>query len=168
MKNRNLVIVLLGLFFILLAVNDALAALPPVNEIIKYGKVIGGEAGQGFSLLKVSVLPRPGNGERWVLDIGNHQGSVNKGKPGYYHVEMNQDLRKLSIDLAQLRLNKMSDLQLKQVVTKSNFLTSPILVKDPSDQSMNLSFRLKKNIKVKVFQVAGVKGTSRIVLDLFE
>ncbi len=157
---------LLVLMLFLLSVHVQ-AAIPPQNQIVGKGKVFGGEAGSGFSLLKVSQS-KTKKGERWVLSIGNEQGRANKGRPGYYHVEMNSALKFLSIDLSQLRMTKVNEKKLQAIIAKSNFLKNPKMKNDPLDQSLNLAFELKKNPKVKVYQVAGVKGTSRVVVDLFE
>lgn len=156
-------IIFISVFFLL---SSAFSAVPKSNEILRQGKVIGGEAGNGFSLLNVSRRTQKNGGERWVLDIGNAQGEARKGRPGYYHVEKDSLRRILSIDLAQMRMSKVDQAKLNQLIKKSPYLAMPRLSSDPSDQSLNLAFHLKKDVKVKVYQVPGVKGTSRVVLDL--
>ena len=160
MKSFLLFCSLVGLGW---SARAAIAA--PSLELIGRGKVIGGEAGKGFSLLKVSRSPLK-SGERWVLSLGNERGEVKKGKPGYYHVELDSEKRKINIDLSQLQLSKVSEDQLRQIVSSSQFIAAPKMRKDPLDQTLNLEFDLKKNPRVRVYQVAGVKGTSRIVIDL--
>jgi hypothetical protein len=153
--------------FVVLFYSLAQGALPPRQELVGRGKVVGGEAGKGFSLLKVSKA-KTQKGERWVLNIGNEKGQAKKGRPGYYHVELNSQKKKLSVDLSQLHLSKVTEAQLRKVIATSQFITSPKLKSDPMDQTLNMEFELKKNPKVKVYQVSGVKGTSRIVIDLSE
>lgn len=163
MFQRGFVVTAIMVLFYSLAQG----ALPPKQELVGRGKVVGGEAGRGFSLLKVSKA-KTQKGERWVLNIGNEKGQAKKGRPGYYHVELNSELKKLSVDLSQLQLSKVTEAQLRKVISSSKFIAEPKLKSDPMDQTLNMEFELKKNPRVKVYQVAGVKGTSRIVIDLSE
>ena len=76
---------------------STMAAIPTASQgaknILKYqGALNGGVAGTGFSLLKMSKMALAQNNlERWVIDIGDIKGRVNKGVPGFYHVQLTQN-----------------------------------------------------------------------------
>ena len=48
----------------------------------------------------------------------------------------------------------------------SAIVTRTAMSLDPVDNTLNLTLGLKKNTKVRVFQVAGQKSTSKVVIDL--
>lgn len=160
------------LFVSLLFCFAGQAALPPSTQnaknILKYqGALNGGVAGTGFSLLKMSKLALgQNNQERWVIDIGDIKGRVNKGVPGFYHVQLTQNPAQLIIDFNQMPVSIFTEAELTKMVQQSVFISKGRLLSDPTDKTLTMIFDLKKPSQVKVMQVMGKKETSKLVLDL--
>ncbi len=131
------------------------------------GSIIGGVAGTGFSLLDLRKTQNAKSKiERIVFDIGDLRGRTQKGLPGYYHVQMLQNPSRLVIDFAQMPASRINAQEVQKRLASSMFIKSTELALDPVDQSLNLVLFLKNKPKAKVFQVAGKKTTSKVVVDL--
>ncbi len=131
------------------------------------GSIIGGVAGKGFSLLDLRKSQDIKHKvERVVFDIGTLQGKTLKGLPGYYHAQMLQKPSRLVIDFSQMPASKVNIQEIQKRLKGSMFIKSTELALDPIDQSLSVVLFLKNNPKAKVFQVSGVKNTSKVVLDL--
>lgn len=160
------------LFISLVFCFSSMAALPPnaqnAKNILKYqGALNGGVAGTGFSLLKMSKIALAQNKlERWVIDIGDIKGRVNKGVPGFYHVQLTQNPAQLIIDFNQMPVSVFSESELTKMTQSSVFISKGRLLSDPTDKTLTMIFDLKKPAQVKVLQVLGKKETSKLVLDL--
>jgi hypothetical protein len=148
---------------------SAHAAIPPVfkNALTKPGAVTGGEAGAGFSILNLEMIPQKNRSERIVIDIGNYEGKPNMGKSGYFHVEKKSN-RLISIDFAQMGLTKVTQEKVNAALKKSRLIDQGLMTYDSLDQNMNLSLTAKKDIKIKTYQVVGKNQTSKVVIDLIE
>lgn len=131
------------------------------------GSIVGGVAGTGFSLLDLRKSQNlKEKVERIVFDVGDLRGRTQKGLPGYYHVQMLQNPNRLVIDFSQMPASKINAKEIQKRLASSMFVKSTELALDPIDQSLNLVFFLKNKPKAKVFQVAGKKSTSKVVVDL--
>lgn len=147
------------------AVNKTKTA--PSKILEGTGSMIGGVAGTGFSLLDLrKSQDMKHKAERIVFDIGDLRGRKQKGLPGYYHVQMLQNPSRLVIDFSQMPASKINAQEIQKRLASSMFIKSTELALDPIDQSLNLVLFLKNKPKAKVFQVAGQKSTSKVVVDL--
>lgn len=146
----------------------ALAALPPKGKILDgFGSQIGGVAGSGFTLLDLRVTRDVHKKiERIVMDMGDMNGEPIKGLPGYFHVELRDHPQKLVIDLAQTPHSKVDERMLAAAFKKSLAVKKTAITVDPVDNTLTISLDLKKHTKARVFQVAGQKQTSKVVVDL--
>lgn len=161
--------------FLLFAVStiNLFAAIPsPSNQaknIIKFqGALQGGVAGNGFSLLKISKLFFPQtHSERWIVDVGDLKGKVNKGLPGYYHVQMVQNPPQMIVNFNQMPVSVFNEIELTKMIKSSVFVSKGKLLSDPTDKTLTMIFDLKKPAQLKVLQVKGQKETSKLVFDLF-
>lgn len=166
LAKTNLTFGIASLFFL---GAQAFAALPPMGPRVLTAPtaVIGGVSGSGFSLLGIKKeIASKTNTERVIIDIGDVMGRPKVGMPAYYHAQFTKDPSRLVIDFAQMRLSKMSELQLQNTLKDSKHVRHSRLLKDPSDGSMSLILDLRPTTKIRVMQVAGVKGTSKVVVDL--
>jgi hypothetical protein len=149
----------------------AQAAIPPKPAPARFlsgnASQNGGMAGTGFTLLDVR---RTGDAkrkiERVVMDVGDMKGGVNKGLPGYFHVEMQEHPDRLIIDLAQTPSSRIDEKKLARIFSNSIAVKKVSITEDPSDGTLNIALDLKKKTKVRVLQVPGQKQTSKIVLDM--
>ena len=141
--------------------QNPLQAAPPAE------RQIGGMAGTGFSLLSVQkVESKNGKMERWVLMIGSREGRPIKGLPGYFNAQNNG--KTLTMDLAQMHFSKVDEKLLNSLLKESKFVGHARMVQDPMDQTLTLTWDLKKPVKMRTIQVKGQKQTAQILLDLIQ
>ncbi len=137
------------------------------HKYIDSGTIIGGEAGQAFSLLKLRAQADRKRGiERIVLNLGDEQGQLLKGKMSFFQVNMDPSAMRLVINLSQVVASTMSEAELKDAFKSSPFVRSVALVKDPSSQSLSLVLSLKQKAKAEVFQLTKQNSPGRLVIDL--
>lgn len=143
-------------------------AKPKVSKVlVGQGVSFGGLAGGGFTLMDVRrSADAKKKVERLVFDVGDIKGGALKGWPGYYFAELQKNPQRLVIDFAQMPNSNVDPQRLSKVMKGSIAVTGTKMSLDPVDNSLNLSMDLKKNTKVRVYQVAGKKSTSKVVIDL--
>ncbi|WP_291515600.1 hypothetical protein [Bdellovibrio sp. ArHS] len=145
------------------------AQKPPTAAKILQGQGVsfGGVAGTGFTLLDVRrTADAKKKVERIVMDIGDMNGASLNGLPGYYFAELKKNPSRLVIDFAQMPNANIDQTRLSSLMKNSLAVTGTTLSLDPIDSSLNLTLDLKKNTKVRIYQVAGKKSTSKVVVDL--
>lgn len=158
-------------FFLASPVMAAVSAqaLKPVASkiLVGEGTSFGGLAGNGFTLMDLRrTADTKKKIERIVMDVGDRNGAAIRGWPGYYFVELKKNPQRLVIDFAQMP-NANIDQKMLALRMKNSFaVTKTSMSLDPVDSSLNLTMDLKKNTKVRVYQVAGKKATSKVVIDL--
>lgn len=141
----------------------------PVASKILSGEGVsyGGLAGSGFTLMGVRrTADARKKVERIVLDVGDMNGAMLRGWPGYYFAELKRNPQRLVVDFAQMPNANLDQQKLSNVMKGSMAVMKTSMSLDPVDSSLNLTMDLKKNTKVRVYQVAGKKSTSKVVIDL--
>lgn len=134
---------------------------PPVQN----GVTIGGKAADEFSLIGVSAEHvHGGKGERLTLSYGDRHGHPHRGEPGFFHVALDRDAKRIVIDLAQMRKTAVDANGLAKVLSGSKLVASSDITMDPFDGSTNLTLILKQPVKMKVSSEGN--NHSRIVFDL--
>lgn len=134
------------------------AAIPTNN------RQIGGQAGAGFSLLRVKKVSSQKKGiERLVFYVGTKEGYLLKGLPGYFNAQNKGT--EIVIDFAQMPKSKLSEKAIKEILKDSFLIQSSKMTQDPIDHSLTLRLVLNRQVKMKVIQVKGNKETARIVMD---
>lgn len=150
------------------AAVPAKSAGPGLSKLlVGEGITFGGIAGAGFTLkdfrrtadVKKKI-------ERIVMDVGDRNGADIRGWPGYYHIELKKNPRQLIIDFAQMPNSRINQKAIALKMKNSMAVSKTSMSLDPVDGSLNLTMDLKTNAKVKVYQVAGKKSTSKVVVDL--
>lgn len=131
------------------------------------GASYGGLAGSAFTLVDVRrTADAKKKIERLVFDVGDMNGAPLKGWPGYYYAELQKNPQRLVIDFAQMPRSNVDQNRLAAIMKSSMAVSRTQMSLDPVDGSLNLTMDLKKNTKVRVYQVAGKKSTSKVVVDL--
>jgi hypothetical protein len=164
----------MGCLLSLLLALPAVAAIPakktnPVGPKILSGKgeLYGGLAGTGFTLLDVRRTADKGKKvERLVFDVGDQNGAKMKGWPGYFHAELKDKPQRLVLSFSQMPASLVNTIALNHRMKDSYAIKATAMSLDPVDSSLNLTMDLKQNTKVRVYQVAGKKSTSKVVVDL--
>ncbi|AHI06827.1 hypothetical protein BDW_11635 [Bdellovibrio bacteriovorus W] len=163
----------IGCVFALLLAVPSMAAVQkksqaPVSKILSgEGVSFGGLAGTGFTMMDLRLsADNKKKVERIVIDVGDMNGGKIIGWPGYYFAELRKDPSELVIDFSQMPNSLVNQQLLKQKFNSSKAVHAAKMSLDPMDSSLNLTLSLKKNTKVRVYQVAGKKTTSKVVVDL--
>lgn len=140
------------------------------NILHKDGFISGGTASSaGVSIIDMQIKDLKGSaGERIIFNIGDKNGLLLKGHPGYFHIEKTSSPSQFSIDFDQVMASNIDLLELQKKIKNSKNIASAKLLKDPEDGSLHFTFKLKSNIKMKVYQVSGVQDTSKVVIDLIQ
>lgn len=126
---------------------------------------IGGQAGPGFSLLKIQHMAQVKSGqERIVFHIGSKEGYHLKGSPGYFNA-LNHN-KKIVLDFSQMPTSKLSEKSIQEIFKNSKIIRKSRLIKDPIDQSLSLELELYKSARMKLIPIKGEKQTARLVLDI--
>ena len=137
------------------------------NTYMKDGVFIGGKAGEGSSLLAVR---RAHSGkaklERVIVDLGDHQAKPAGRSPGYFQVSMDSTNNRVIVDLAQLRFSKVSEAQLQNLFRKSPYVSEASLTLDPEDKAGTMVLKLKRPMRMEVFQLLDKRKPGRVVIDL--
>lgn len=167
--------VLRQITFILLVISaqQGLAAISgqelksvPSPILAGQGVSFGGMAGKGFTLLDVrrsaSVQQKI---ERLVFDVGDKEGKVLTGPPGFFHAELKKNPQRLVLDFSQMPQVKVDQKGLIEKLKGSMAVRNVSMSVEPVDHALNLTMDLKKNTKVRVYQVPGQKSTSKVVVD---
>ncbi len=137
------------------------------NTYMKDGVFIGGKAGEGSSLLGVRrAYSDKAKIERVIVDLGDHQARPAGRSPGYFQVSMDSVNNRVVVDLAQLRLSKVSEAQLQNIFRKSPYISSASLTLDPEDKAGTMVFKLKRPMRLEVFQLLDKRKPGRVVIDL--
>lgn len=158
-------------FFITL---QALAAIPPKQGVPVAAKILsgagssfGGLAGSGFTLLDVRrTADARKKIERLVFDVGDKEGHSMRGWPGYYHAELKSNPSRLVLDFSQMPSSRVTQLDVDSRLKGSLAIRQAVMSLEPVESTLNLTLDLKKNTKVRVYQVMGKKSTSKVVVDL--
>jgi hypothetical protein len=137
----------------------------PGQWLQKNGDIHGGISGNGFSLLGFQqIQDKKLNIERLIFDVGDFNGQPLKRLPGYYHVELRGD--RLLLDFSQMVSGNLAEKDLIAKLKKSPHVKSASMTVDPEDKNLNITLQLREKPKIRVFQVEGVKTTSKVVIDL--
>ncbi|MCB0362072.1 MAG: hypothetical protein KDD35_05105 [Bdellovibrionales bacterium] len=174
--RRILTLLIWGLVFIgdmmavgkrALAAIDHRAPIKKLNHYVRDGLFIGGAAGRGFSLLDIKrKFGKKSKMERIVLTIGDELGAPLLGVPGYFHLEIDQNHKRVFLDLAQLQRSLISEKEMVSRFADSPYLKLERVVYDPEDKATGLSFKMKQNLAVEVLSPIDGSQPARIVLDL--
>lgn len=137
------------------------------NTYMKDGVFIGGRASQGSSLLAVRrSFSAKAKVERVIVDLGDHESKPAGLNPGYFQVSMDSVNNRVIVDLAQLRFSKISESQLQNVFRRSPYVADASLTLDPEDKAGTMVLKLKRPMRLEVFQLKNKNKPGRVVIDL--
>jgi hypothetical protein len=137
------------------------------NRYVTDGVFTGGKAGTGATVLGVRrTFSAKAQIERVIVDLGNKDGKADQSQTGYFQVSMDAGNNRVVLDLTQLKMAKVTEQQLKSVFKKSAYVSATEFTLDPEDKTGSMVFRLKRPMKLEVFQLRTPGKPSRVVLDL--
>jgi hypothetical protein len=137
------------------------------NSYMREGVFTGGRAGSGTSLLAVRrSFSAKLKLERVILDMGDKEARPAGRDLGFFQASMDSANNRIVLDLSQLRLSKVSEVQVQRLFKKDPFVSSVSLTLDPEDKAGTLVLNLRRPMKLEVFQLLKPKSPARIVMDL--
>lgn len=137
------------------------------NLYVKDGVFIGGKAGEGSSLLGVRrAFSGKAKLERVIVDLGDHEAKPAGKDIGYFQVSMDQKNNRVVVDIPQFRYSKVSEAALKNLFRKSAYVAEASLTLDPEDKAATMVLKLKKPMKLEVFELLDKSKPGRVVMDL--
>lgn len=166
----------LGVLLLVISFNltpSSFAAIPKSNNLasvksfLSEGSFRGGKFGSGFSLLGVKrVYSSNGNSERFILEIGDRDGRLYSGKPGYFHAQLFRNPSELSLDLSQIIKSRVTSAHLKNLIKQSRLIQNADLTVDREDYSTHFTMRFKSPIKMRVYTLSPKKSSPKLVIDI--
>jgi hypothetical protein len=88
------------------------------------------------------------------------------GRPGFFHVSVQENPRRLLIELEGVVKTQVSPRKLLTETKKSEFLGAPVLFVDSINQSTTIEIPMTKKAQVEVFELANPEKPGRIVIDI--
>ncbi|MBK9294601.1 MAG: hypothetical protein IPM57_09170 [Oligoflexia bacterium] len=169
MKNQ-LISILTCIFispFIFAAIPIQQAASEKLNRYIEKGVFVGGYD-NGVQVLNSlrSNYNKDSKIERVVLDLSSFHKNLAAKRPGFFHISVQKNKKRILISLENIIENKLNDEKLSKVLNKSEFIESGRIFFDDTNKNLTLELKLAKLAQVEVFELSRVKKNGRIVLDL--
>lgn len=148
------------------------AAVPaPLNVVpgkisapIRSGVLTGGVAGDTFTLTKITRQAGRSGMEKWVLTYGDREGRPVPTGPGFFHVNVDRNGRRVVIDLAQVHKTAVDATQLEKMARTSSLIATTDMIMDPQDRSTNITLNMKSAVAVRVANERSQGG--QLVLEI--
>ena len=133
---------------------------------ISGGALAGGRAGTEFSLLTVrSELTA--SGERLTLAYGDSRGLPLLAEPGFFHIVLDRDSKRVVVDLAQVTRTAVDPAKLSRILSASKYVAHSEMVMDPHDGSTNITLTTRMPVQIKVTPQTGEgREPGRLYIDI--
>lgn len=142
------------------------AGTKKVNKYIEDGVIYGGQAGVGYSLMDIRrFYSGKDRIERLIFEMGNERGQPSKNL-GYFQVNLNKNLRRIDVDLSQMRGAALDQKKIADLFKASPFVQNVKMNYDPEDRAILMQVFLKQNVEMEVFQIPAQNKFSRIAIDM--
>lgn len=137
------------------------------NAYVSDGLFTGGQAGAGSTLLGVRrSFSKKAQIERIIIDMGDREAKPIFKQMGYFQASVDQKNQQIVLDLSQLKMSRLSEPQIKEVFKNSPYVATAEFTADPQDRSGSIVLKLKRPMKLEVFELKGGRKPARIVMDL--
>jgi hypothetical protein len=137
------------------------------NAYHHQGVFTGGMAGTGTSLLTVRrSFAKKSALERVIIDLGDREAKPAGLKMGYFQAALDAKNNRLVLDVAQLRMSKVTEGQLQRLFKASPYVRTVSLTLDPQDGAATMVLDLKRPVRLEVFRSVKKGAPARIVMDL--
>ena len=141
--------------------------LEKTNRYRAAGVFTGGAAGTGTSILAVRrSFSRRAALERVVVELGDREAKPPGERMGYFQAGLDPAGRRLTLDVSQLRLSKVTEAQLQRVFRESPYVRAVSYTFDPEDNAATMVLDLKRPVALEVFRTIKRGAPARIVMDL--
>lgn len=138
------------------------------EQFISEGSLSGGQASRGSTLMDIRrTLSQNKKAERLVIALGDINGN-RSSQTTYFHVQLDKNSKRLILDLAQTPNSLVDAKKLAQSIANSPFITKSDMTVDPEDRSLNMTFALRENVKMRAYAAKAKDGQALVVVDLLK
>ena len=131
------------------------------------GVFTGGRAGTGTSLLAVHrSFSKKASLERVVIDLGDKEAKPAGKAMGFFQAGLDGVNNRLTLDVSQLRMSKVTEAQVQRVFRDSPFVKHVSFTLDPEDHAATMVFELKRPVRLEVFRAVKDGRPAKVVMDL--
>ncbi len=116
-----------------------------------------------LSLLQVqkSLVNTSNKTERLTMKFGDKNGAP-LIVPGFFHMAVDEDGRRLILDLSQVQQTSVDKADLRAMLKQSELIRDVEITMDPVDKSTNITFLMKRPV------VAKATAIGNLIIDLQE
>lgn len=158
-------ILLLGALAFIAAIPVQQATTEKKEKYLENGVFVGGYHQPALTLLGIRHSYRVDLGlERFVVDVVNEGDSPAK-RPGFFHISIQNEKKRVLIDLQNIRELKMSETQFSKLLQKSKFFSKAAFYFDKRTHDLTIEMFLKDRTSIEVFELTSPGKPGRIVLD---
>ena len=137
------------------------------DNYLTHGVFTGGKAGLGSSLLAVRhQFSKKTNFERVVVELGDKNANPAGENMGFFQASLDPVQKRLVLNISQLRLSKVSELQVRQLFKRSPYVQSVDFTLDPEDKMATMVLNMKKPVQLEVFHKMQDGKPAQIVMDI--
>jgi hypothetical protein len=152
----------------------ALAAIPVQqvtsekrNTYLDSGVFVGGHDQGPVSLLNFRQSVDKNSGvERVVLDIAEFDGVKPALRPGFFHVAIQKNQKRVVIDLENTVPSKINGQLIGRYLQRSKYFSSGTMYYDEINKNLTIEMSLKKKAQIEVFELVSAGRAGRIVIDV--
>lgn len=161
------VVFLIGASSVWGAIPIQQAASEKQSRYVDRGVFVGGydKGGQILKSLRAH-FDKETKVERVVLDLSSLHKDLAADRPGFFHISIQKDLKRILVSLENITENKVSSQGLLNSLAKSHFIKGGRFYYDEFKKNLTIELEMNKTAKVEVFELSGVKQNGRIVLDI--
>lgn len=131
------------------------------------GVFTGGRAGTGTSLLAVRrAYSKSAAVERVIVDLGDKDAKPAGAAMGFFQASLDGVANRVTLDVSQLRLSKVTETQLQRVFKNSAYVKHVALTLDPEDHAATMVLDLKRPVRLEVYRTVKAGQPAMVVMDL--
>jgi hypothetical protein len=175
LRNVSRVLPATLLLFLLLLPNVKARAAIPVRQAgaekhdryLDAGVFVGGHDQGPMNLLNVRhSIQGAEKMERLVFDMGQDSNDSISGRPGFFHISVQKNPRRVVIDFEDLSHSRVTAEQMSKLLEKSPHFSKVRFYADSKYRNLTIEMPLKEPAKIEVFELVGQGKPGRIVLDV--
>ena len=135
------------------------------NRYMELGVFVGGHSQPKLILLNVRHSLTGNGQERIVLDMGEGLEERPVDRPGFFHISIQKNPRRVVIDLENTEKAKVTAQQVTRLLKKSPYFSKADFYSDHRSKNLTIELSLKNRAQIEVFELVSIGKSGRIVID---
>ncbi len=136
------------------------------SRFLETGVFVGGYSQSELALLDIRhSMSKPAKIERIVLDIGDIKTGKPVDRPGFFHVAIQKNPKRIVVDLENVEEAKITSQAFTQLLKKSPYFSKVNYFFDTRSKNLTIEISVKAPVEVEVFELVNEKMPGRIVVD---